>query len=72
VWRWGWVAGVGAETRIAQSNWLGRVEYLHYDFGNSGSSSESLVASGGSFSVTDTTGRLTADVVRAGVSYLLQ
>jgi len=27
------------ETRLGATNWLGRVEYLHYDFGNSGSSS---------------------------------
>ena len=32
----GWVAGVGSETKIYNSNWLFRVEYLHYDFGDQG------------------------------------
>ena len=60
-WRFGWVAGAGAETRLWDSNWLARVEYLHYDFGHSSS-----FASDGS---GNTGGRLTADVVRAGLSY---
>ena len=34
-WRFGWVAGVGGEMRLFNSNWLGRLEYLHYDFGRS-------------------------------------
>lgn len=73
VWRWGWAAGIGAEMRIARSNWLGRIEYLHYDFGDSGGNSTSSVSNGISVSTNDmTTGRLSADVVRAGVSYLLQ
>jgi outer membrane immunogenic protein len=38
-WRFGWAAGAGGEYRLWGSNWLARVEYLHYDFGNSGSSS---------------------------------
>ena len=37
-WRFGWVAGLGVETRLWDSNWLARVEYLHYDFLDSGSS----------------------------------
>ena len=37
-WRFGAVAGVGAETRLGDSNWLARLEYLHYDFGTSGNS----------------------------------
>ena len=60
-WRFGWVAGLGAETRLWDSNWLARVEYLHYDFGDLASFSSDL--SGIS------SGRLTADVVRGGVSY---
>ena len=36
-WLFGWVAGVGLETRLWDSNWLARVEYLHYDFGDGGS-----------------------------------
>src|SRR5262249_37602091 len=33
IWRFGWVAGAGAETRLFDTNWLARLEYLHYDFG---------------------------------------
>ena len=62
-WRFGAVAGVGAEARLGDSNWLARLEYLHYDFGTSGSSSET--DDPGFF----TSGRLTADVLRAGLSY---
>jgi outer membrane immunogenic protein len=60
-WRFGWAAGVGAETRIRETNWLARVEYLHYDFGDSGSSFSSSGA--------QTSGHLTNDVIRAGLSY---
>ena len=61
-WRLGWVAGVGAETRLWGTNWRARVEYLHYDFGNSGSSFDFH------FSVTSRPPD-DPDVVRAGVSY---
>jgi opacity protein-like surface antigen len=30
--KFGWVAGVGAEMMLGSPNWIGRVEYLHYDF----------------------------------------
>jgi outer membrane immunogenic protein len=66
-WRWGWAAGLGAETRIGHGNWLGRLEYLHYDFGTSLSSS---TVSAGTTSVANE-GRLTTDVVRLGLSYQL-
>jgi opacity protein-like surface antigen len=70
IWEFGWVAGVGGEARLWDSNWLLRVEYLHYDFGDSGSSS-SLFALGplGSVTSSSTTGHLTTDVVRTGLSY---
>src|SRR5262249_22313454 len=29
-WQFGWVAGAGAEMRLANTNWLARLEYLHY------------------------------------------
>jgi outer membrane immunogenic protein len=61
-WEFGWVAGIGVEARLWNTNWLGRIEYLHYDFGDSGSSFDS----GG---VTFSSGHLTTDVVRAGLSY---
>ena len=49
----GWAAGTGSEFKI-NDNWLFRVEYLHYDFGNRPTSLQG--------------GRLTVDVVRAGLS----
>jgi outer membrane immunogenic protein len=49
----GWAAGTGSEFKI-NDNWLFRVEYLHYDFGNRTTSLQD--------------GRLTVDVVRAGLS----
>jgi opacity protein-like surface antigen len=69
-WRFGWVAGVGAEARLADSNWLARIEYLHYDFSDEGNFS-SIDTTGGvtTFSSNATSGHLTNDVVRAGLSY---
>jgi outer membrane immunogenic protein len=68
VWMFGWVAGVGGEAKIYSSNWLLRVEYLHYDFGDRGGSS--LTNNSGVITTSaQTSGHLTADVVRAGVSY---
>ena len=64
-WRVGWVAGAGAEARLFDSNWLARLEYLHYDFGNSGSSA----TTGFNPIQSQRTGNLTLDVVRAGLSY---
>jgi outer membrane immunogenic protein len=61
-WRFGFAVGAGVEARLWDTNWLGRVEYLHYDFGDSGSSASSF---GDGFS----SGHLTVDVVRAGLSY---
>lgn len=31
--KFGWVAGAGAEVMLGSANWIGRVEYLHYDLG---------------------------------------
>ena len=69
IWEFGWVAGVGGEVRLWNSNWLLRVEYLHYDFGDSGSSFEFATDGVQSASASFTTGHLTTDVVRAGLSY---
>ena len=66
-WQFGWVAGLGAETRLWDTNWLARLEYLHYDFGNSGSSSGPGLFGGPTTSRSG--GDLTLDVVRAGLSY---
>jgi outer membrane immunogenic protein len=73
-WRFGWAAGAGVEARLFDSNWLARVEYLHYDFGDSGSfseisSRERYYEGGGYQPVSFTSGHLTVDVVRAGLSY---
>jgi outer membrane immunogenic protein len=68
-WRFGWAAGVGGEARLWDSNWLLRLEYLHYDFGDSGSSSGSEIIPPFNMSGSLTTGHLTADVVRTGLSY---
>jgi outer membrane immunogenic protein len=68
--RFGWVAGGGTEARLFGSNWLGRVEYLHYDFGSFATSSTTDVVGGvATVSRAETSGRQTIDVVRAGVSY---
>ena len=67
LFRWGWAAGLGAETRIGGSNWLARIEYLLYDFGNI----SDLKAVTNGVTATFTEGRLTTDVVRAGLSYQL-
>jgi opacity protein-like surface antigen len=68
-WRFGWVAGLGAEARLFDTNWLARLEYLHYDFGNSGSSSNPAAGLPAGTLATRGSGDLTMDVVRAGLSY---
>ncbi len=66
-WMFGWVAGAGVEARLWNTNWLARLEYLHYDFG-SGSSSQFTPLGGGLVNTT-TSGHQTNDVLRAGLSY---
>jgi outer membrane immunogenic protein len=71
-WRGGWTAGGGGELRLWNSNWLARLEYLHYDFGRSRGDFEGFYDSdnGGINPVTRiVSGRVTADVVRAGIGY---
>jgi outer membrane immunogenic protein len=68
--RFGWVAGAGAEATLGGSNWIGRLEYLHYDFGHINSAGSLAVSQPGiSVSAALTAGRQTIDVVRAGASY---
>src|SRR5262245_20140181 len=64
----GWVAGVGGELRLGASNWIARVEYLHYDFGTvEFTEVVSTIGAPGNFA--DKGGRQTIDVVRGGLSY---
>jgi outer membrane immunogenic protein len=57
-WRSGWTAGVGVET-IFWRTWSAKVEYLHYDLGNSFN-----YGGGAPVSVKDQ-----GDMVRAGINY---
>jgi outer membrane immunogenic protein len=72
-WRVGWVAGAGVEARLCNTNWLVRLEYLHYDFGNSGSVFSDSTTNGvvTLTSNSSTSQHLTTDVVRTGISYKL-
>ena len=64
----GWAAGAGGEFKITD-NWLFRVEYLHYDFGNGPSSFGSSASGVIVFTNPNSQGgHLTVDVVRAGLS----
>jgi len=63
----GWVAGVGGEVRLGATNWIGRIEYLHYDFGTVEAATAVVTNPGTGFA--DRAGRQTIDVVRGGISY---
>lgn len=66
----GWVLGVGGEARIMRTNWVARLEYLHYDFGHSrGATSQVDVTNGTTTAFSNTVGNQTIDVVRVGLSY---
>jgi outer membrane immunogenic protein len=53
-------------------NWIGRVEYLHYDFGRARNTTTTVSTQPGVLSVSEHRGRQTVDVVRAGLSYKFQ
>jgi outer membrane immunogenic protein len=59
----GWVVGIGAEARLGSTYWFGRLEYLHYDFGQ--------IETFGSVNngPTSPKGQETIDVIRGAVSY---
>jgi outer membrane immunogenic protein len=59
--RFGWVVGGGGEARLWDSNWLARIEYLHYDFGDSGQQNVNAFINASE--------HLTTDVIRSGLSY---
>jgi outer membrane immunogenic protein len=65
----GWVAGAGVETVLWNSNWIARLEYLHYDFGTVESTSTRSSTDPAVVGSADRGGRQTIDVVRAGFSY---
>ena len=73
----GWSAGGGVEWMFMQ-NWSAKAEYLYYDLGNaSGTVANSYIGTGG-FSgnaglqnVTNYSGRISGNIIRAGVNYHL-
>ena len=66
--RLGWVAGAGVETMLFGPNWVGRLEYLHYDFG-AVAQTASRVSTAPNASFSDRAGRQSLDTVRAALSY---
>ena len=67
--RFGWAAGAGVEALLPGSNWIGRLEYLHYDFGSTQQTTTSISnLTGTNF---DRPGSQTFDMVRAALSYKL-
>jgi outer membrane immunogenic protein len=62
----GWVAGAGAEFMLNGTNWIGRLEYLHYEFGTAEGSGTFTVPAG---SATTSAGSHHLDILRAGLSY---
>lgn len=68
--RFGFVVGTGAEMKLGASGWTGRVEYLHYDFGQVlPTGSLNIMGGGTSLASNITGGRQTIDLVRSGISY---
>jgi outer membrane immunogenic protein len=59
---------LGGEVRLGATNWIGRVEYLHYDFG-AVEPTQTIVNNPPVGSLADRAGRQTIDVVRGGISY---
>jgi len=50
-------------------NWVGRVEYLHYDFGKFEDTNTFTTTVPGLVPYSERRGRQTIEVIRAGVSY---
>ncbi|MES2195537.1 MAG: hypothetical protein V4517_14045 [Pseudomonadota bacterium] len=67
--RLGWVAGAGTEARLAGSNWIGRLEYLHYDFGAVERASSRFGTLPNFPPFAERSGRQSYDIVRAALSY---
>jgi outer membrane immunogenic protein len=64
--------GAGAEWMPFGANWIGRVEYLHYDFGKVRGTTTTVTNLPGTIAVSEHRGRQTVDIVRAGISYKFQ
>ena len=62
--RFGWTLGGGFETHLI-GNWVGKLEYLHMDYG----SIPTVVPAG--TVIMQFNSRITDDVVRVGVNYKL-
>lgn len=62
-WRSGWVGGVGVEKMFAP-HWSAKLEYLHYDLGNSIQFPSASVGGGNSVKVLER-----GDMVRLGINY---
>ncbi len=63
----GWVAGAGGELQVSNTNFIARIEYLHYDFGQVEDTTTVVSNPGTSFA--DRGGKQRIDVVRGGLSY---
>ena len=57
------------EAMLFGPHWIGRIEYLHYDFGRAESAfTFNSISQGGQVSIASVGGNQTIDVVRAGLS----
>ncbi len=65
----GGVIGAGAEWMPWGPNWIGRLEYLHYDFGKVQDTVTFTSTVPGDQSYSERRGRQTIEVLRAGISY---
>jgi Outer membrane protein beta-barrel domain len=64
----GWVAGVGGELQLGNTNWIARAEYLYYYFGEVEPVTTVTTAPVGT-SFADTQGHQRISVVRGALSY---
>jgi hypothetical protein len=63
--RFGGVIGAGAEWMPFGPNWIGRLEYLHYDFGRVRDTTTTVTNVPGTLPTDERRGRQTLDIVRA-------
>jgi opacity protein-like surface antigen len=67
--RFGWVAGVGGEAKLFGSNWIGRIEYLHYEFRTSETVTSQTITGAAGTNFSGRAANQKIEVVRAGISY---